>query len=147
MLDRKENRNIIGWEMKGELLETGIELVSEGGFFRDTDSKRNYIDYIVGAEYGFTNSLTLIGEYYKSGERGSKSMGVSAIFQADPLLLIGLRTIVNQDDHSTFVTPFLEYSLSDEMTLSAGALIYNGDAVDEYGLIADQYYLRWFIHF
>ncbi len=147
VLDRKENRNILGWEVKGELFETGVELVSEGGFFRDTDINRDYIDYIVGAEYGFVNSLTLIGEYYKSGEQGTESLGLSASFQADPLLLVGLRAITNLDDQSTFVTPFLEYSLSDEMTLSAGALVYNGDAVDQFGLIADQYYLRWFVHF
>jgi hypothetical protein len=147
VLDRKEKRNILGWEIEGELLTTGIELVSEGGFFRDTDNKRDYTDYILGAEYGFANSLTIIGEYYKSGERGSESMGASASFQADPLLLIGLRAVTDLDDHSTFISPYLEYSLSDEMTLSIGALIYSGDAVDEYGLIACQYYLRWFIHF
>ena len=147
VLDRREKRNIMGWEMKGELAETGIELVSEGGFFRDTEYKRDYIDYIIGAEYGFSSSLTLIGEYYKSGEQKSESLGASTSFQAGPLLLIGLRAIINLNDHSTFATPFLEYSLSDEMTLSTGALIYSGNAEGEYGGIADQYYLRWFIHF
>ncbi len=147
VLDRQEERNIIGWEINGELLETGIELTGEGGFFRDREKKSNYVDYVVGAEYGFADSLTLIGEYYRSGRAKTESFGVSATYQLDPLLLIGMRLIVNPADNAGFVTPFLQYGLSDEMTLQAGGLIYNDAAGAATGVMKKQYYLRWFVHF
>jgi len=146
-LDEGSSQDIIGWEIEGELPETGIELRSEGGSFHNRESGERHTEFIVGAEYGFENSLTLLGEYKYSDETGIDHFGAQANYQPAMLWICNLLVITNLDDQSGFVSPFLEYSLSDEMTLSAGAFFYFGGDDDEFGREPDRYYLRWFVHF
>lgn len=141
------SQDIIGWEIEGQLLETGIELRSEGGSFHNRNTGKRHTEFIVGAEYGFANSLTLLAEYNYSDETKIDYLGGMASYQPAMLWFCSLLVVVNLDDQSSFVAPSVEYSLSDEMTLSAGAFIYNGNANDEFGLVPDRYYLRWFVHF
>ena len=145
--DEDGDQDIIGWELEGQLLETGIELRSEGGSFHNRTSGERYTQFIVGAEYGFANSLTLLAEYKYSGETKIDYLGSLASYQPAMLWLCSLLMVANLDDHSGFVAPSVEYSLSDEMTLSAGAFVYIGSADDEFGQVPDRYYLRWFVHF
>ena len=145
--DEDGDQDIIGWELEGQLLESGIELRSEGGSFHNRTSGERYTEFIVGAEYGFANSLTLLAEYKYSDETKIDYLGGLASYQPAMLWLCSLLLVANLDDHSGFVAPSLEYSLSDEMTLSAGAFVYNGSADDEFGQVPDRYYLRWFVHF
>jgi opacity protein-like surface antigen len=145
--DEDGEQDIIGWELEGQLLESGIELRSEGGSFHNRTSGERYTEFIVGAEYGFANSLTLLAEYNYSDETKIDYLGGLASYQPAMLWLCSLLLVANLDDHSGFVAPSLEYSLSDEMTLSAGAFVYNGSADDEFGQVPDRYYLRWFVHF
>jgi len=145
--DEDGDQDIIGWELEGQLLKTGIELRSEGGSFHNRTSGERYTEFIVGAEYGFSNSLTLLSEYKYSDETKIDYLGGLVSYQAAMLWLCNLLVGANLDDHSGFIAPSVEYSLSDEMTLSAGAFFYNGSADDEFGQIPDRYYLRWFVHF
>jgi hypothetical protein len=145
--DDDESQDIIGWELEGEIGDTGIELRSEGGRFHDRASKENHTEFIVGAEYGFVGSLTLLGEYYYSDETAVNHFAVQAGYQPAMLWTCSLLILTNIDDHSGFVAPSIEYSLSDEMTLSGGAFIYSGDNEDEFGSVPDRFYLRWFVHF
>ena len=145
--DEDADQDIIGWEIEGQLLETGVELRSEGGSFHNRSTGERYTEFIIGAEYGFVNSLTLLGEYKYSDETKIDYIGALASYQPAMLWLCNLLLVANIDDHSNFIAPSVEYSLSDEMTLSAGAFFYNGSDDDEFGLIPDRYYLRWFVHF
>ena len=139
--------DIIGWELEGELLATGIELRSEGGSFHNRDTGDRYTDCIVGGEYGFANSLTLLAEYHLSDQISSKELAVQASFQPSMLWICSLVVLTSLDDHSTLVSPAIEYSLSDEMTLHAGAFLYSGSEYDAFGWQANRYFLRWFVHF
>ncbi len=145
--DDSVGQDIIGWEIEGQLLETGIELRTEGGSFHNRSTGGRHTEFIVGAEYGFANSLTLLTEYNYSDETKIDYLGGLASYQPAMLWFCSLLVVVNLDDHSGFVAPSVEYSLSDEMTLSAGAFIYNGSVDDEFGLVPNRYYLRWFAHF
>ena len=140
-------QDIIGWEIEGELAETGIELRSEGGSFHNRDSGRRHTEFIVGAEYGFVSSLSLMGEYYYSDETGVDHLGALASYQPGMLWTCSLLVVTNLDDRSGFAAPSIEYSLSDEMTLSGGAFFYFGGDDDEFCRVPDRYYLRWFVHF
>lgn len=145
--DEENDQDIIGWELEGQFMETGIELRSEGGSFHNRSTGDRYTEFILGAEYGFANSLTLLAEYKHSDEYNTDQMGVLASFQPAMLWLGYVLAIENLDDQSGFIAPSVEYSLSDEMTLSAGAFLYFGDEDDEFGSAGNRYYMRWFVHF
>lgn len=147
LLDEDNDRDIVGWELEGQLLETGIELRSEGGGFHDRTTGDRYSEFILGAEYGFENSLTLLAEYKYSDVNKIDYVGARASYQPAMLWLCNLLCIVSLDDQSGFAAPSVEYSLSDDMTLNVGAFLYCGGDGDEFGAMADRYYLRWFIHF
>ena len=63
------------------------------------------------------------------------------------LSFCNILVVNNLDDQSGFIAPSVEYSLSDEMTLSAGAIVYYGNASDAFGASSDSYYLSGFVHF
>ena len=145
--DEDLDQDIIGWEIEGELANSGIELRSEGGSFHDRTSGERHTEFIAGAEYGFANSLVLLGEYhYLDGPRRDE-LGVSASFQPAMLWTCSLMTVTDLGDGSGFVSPVVSYSLSDEMTLSGGAFVYHGADSTTYGSGFDRFYVRWFVHF
>ncbi len=146
--DEEDNQNIIGWELEGELPATGIELRSEGGSFYDIATHQRHTELIIGAEHGFAGSLVLTGEYHYSDDGGSRDeLGISATFQPAMLWSCFLTGVIDLEDGSGFLSPVVEYSLGDEMTLSGGAFVYYGDKDSVYGDGDDRLYLRWFVHF
>lgn len=145
--DNERDRDIIGYEATGELFTTGIELRSEGGSFHDRRTGERAIDFIAGAEYGFANSLTMLGEYRYDEASKTAQLGAMLSYQPSPLLIVQLLNIVNLADGSRALAPSCEYSLSDEMTLSLGAFFYTGDDSDAFGTATDRYYLNWYVHF
>jgi hypothetical protein len=145
--DDSQNIEIIGWELEGELAETGIELRTEGGSFHNRDNGIRHTEFIVGAEYGFANSLVLTGEYHFIDDPELDEFALSASIQPTMLWTCYLINVVDLDDGSGFILPILEYALSDEMTLSGGAFVYHGDENSIYGFSPDRFYIRWFIHF
>lgn len=145
--DEDEHQDIFGWEIEGELPNTGIELRSEGGSFHNRSTGERHTEFILGAEYGFANSLTLLTEYNYSDETKIGYLAGLASYQLSMLWFCNLLVLNNLDDQSGYVAPSLEYSLSDDMSLSAGAFVYYGNASDEFGQEPDRYYLSWFVHF
>lgn len=145
--DNDQHRDILGWEFSGELLDTGIELRSEGGSFYDRQTGQRHTEFIGGMEYGFTDSVTVLGEYYFNDQGGGDQLGARLSWQPGPLWTWSLLPIINLADGSYVIAPAVEYSLSDEMTLSGGAFFYHGKADDALGGRPDLYYLRWFVHF
>ncbi len=145
--DDENDRDIIGWEIQGEVGETGLELRSEGGSFYDHLRHERYSEFIIGAEYGFANSLTFLTEYKYNDESQIDYGAVQLSYQFSMLWSGQVLGILNIDDHSNFISPTFNYSAADEITVSGGALIYHGGIDDEFGSQADQFFLRLFIHF
>jgi hypothetical protein len=139
--------DIIGWELEGRLPGTGIELRSEGGRFHNRDTDDIFTEFIFGAEYGFANSLTLLAEYRYSDQDMADQMGLLMGYQPALLWTCQLLLLTNLDDGSTLVAPSVSYSLSDEMTLSAGGFISTGDDEDVFAEAGNRFHLRWFVHF
>ena len=147
VLDDENDRDILGYEAEGELFATGLELRSEGGSFHDRTTGERYLEFIVGAEYGLQNSLTILAEYRYDGETTRDYLATSMSYQATSLLTLSLLNITQLRDLSYFVAPAVVYSLGDEMSLSGGALFYEGDITAEFGLLQDSYYLNFYFHF
>lgn len=145
--DEDAHQDILGWEIEGQLANTGIELRSEGGSFHNRITGERHTEFIIGAEYGFANSLTLLTEYNYSDETKIDYLAGMASYQLSMLWFCYLLLVHNIDDQSGYAAPSIEYSLSDDMTLSAGAFVYHGSANDEFGEVPNRYYLRWFVHF
>jgi hypothetical protein len=70
-------------------------------------------------------------------------LGFSALYEFDMLLKGSMFGIENIDDQSFYISPLLEYSLSDDMSLSLGAMLYGGDDNSEFGDVGNTCYLRW----
>lgn len=147
VVDSENDQDIIGYEAAGELLETNIELRSEGGSFHDRNTGTRHTEFIVGADYGFRNSFTILGEYKYNDESKTDYFATSLSYQPSPLIVLTLLHITQLKDLSFFTAPAIEYSLRDDMTLRGGAFFYNGADTDEFGSVPDSYYLNFFVHF
>ena len=147
VVDNENDRDIIGYEVEGELFETMIELRSEGGIFHDRNNGARYTEFIFGADYGFRNSFTILGEYRFNDETKRDYFGTSLSYQSTPLIILTLLNITQLKDLSSFTAPSIEYSISDEMTLRGGAFFYSGGDTDEFGSVPDSYYLNFYVHF
>lgn len=145
--DDDTNLGIIGWEIEGELLQTGIEFRSEGGRFYNQTSNNRYFSYIIGAEYGLANSLNLLTEYHYDGEFETEYIAVKLSLQPTMLWYYSFLATNNLAEKSGFINPTVEYSFSDNTTIGTGAFIYYGYDESNFSQPPDQYYLRLFIHF
>ena len=134
VLVKNENKEIIGYEVEGEF--KSITLRSEGGYFTDTQSYR----YIIGAEYGFENSLTILTEFYHDSELDSKQLALNLSYRYSPILYLNFLALRNFDNDAIMIAPSTTYSLSDESTIAIGAFI----GVKE---SSNQYFMRYFINF
>lgn len=155
---------MIAYEIEGNVFDTGIEWRSEGGYYKDKLLDKEFYQTILGVDYGFVNGLTVMTEWlHSSGTYTSNEIlltqestlsnnrhlstdyvGASAYYDFNLLINGALSMIYSVDDHSSFIAPLIEYSLSDDASLALGALIYSGDEQSEFGnLEGNTYYLRW----
>lgn len=157
---------MIGYELEGELLESGIELRSEGGWFDDKLLHQQFFQGLIGADYAFENSLMLIGEWLHTSRtfereivlrtpagapnnllRSHDYLGLSAGYQFDPLLYGTLFSIVNAEDGSFYAGPSFRYSLEDDISLGLGGMFYGGKTGTEFGNYGQTYYFNLKITF
>jgi len=134
VLVKNENKEIIGYEVEGEF--KSITLRSKGGYFTDTQSYR----YIIGAEYGFENSITILTEFYHDSELDSKQLALNLSYRYSPILYLNFLALRNFDNDAIMIAPSTTYSLSDKSTIAIGAFI----GVKE---SSNQYFMRYFINF
>lgn len=159
---KNESFYMIGGEFESNLLDTGIEVRSEGGFFGDHELDMNYFSAVVGAEYAFPNNITVLGEYFYNGlgfnnknnynatrlvngnwNLGKHYFGGLITYEINPLVRMSLSSILNITDGSVFNGPVISYSINDETTLSAGANIFIGTGESEFGeYYSSIYYIK-----
>lgn len=152
---------MLGYELEGELLATGIELRSEGGWFEDKRLKEHFFQGLIGADYAFENSLIVTGEWLHSSKtfarelslttpsglpnnlmRSHDYMGLALAYEFDALLHGSLSQIRSVDDGSSYLSAFLSYSLDDDMTVRIGSMFYVGESGSEFGDYTPTYYLN-----
>ena len=153
---------MIGYEIEGDLFDTGIEWRSEGGYFKDKILDKSFFEGIFGVDYGFQNGVTAALEWLHTSQTylhseilstqnstlannrfaSSDYLGTSLSYDFNLVLQGSASAIYNLDDHSLFVSPVFVYTLDDDTTVSLGALLYMGDSKSEFGSFEHRYYLR-----
>jgi len=152
---------MIGYELEGELSDTGIELRSEGGWFDDRLLHQQFFQWVLGADYAFENSLMIIGEWLHTSRTFDREIALRSLsgapnnlvrardygavslgYQFDPLLYAALTTILSADDGSFYTGPSFRYSFSDDASLGIGAMFYGGKKGSEFGDFGQTYYLN-----
>ena len=154
---------MIAYEIEGNVFDTGIEWRSEGGYFKDKLLNKEFYQTILGLDYGFVNGLTLMTEWIHSTKTYTANeiltlqessltnnrflskdyLGASAYYDFNLLYNGAMSIIYSPEDQSSFMTPILTYSISDDASLALGALLYTGDNESEFGRINNNYYLRF----
>jgi len=158
-----DDAEMVAYEIEGNLFDTGIEWRSEGGYYNDKILDKEFYQMILGADYGFVNGVTVMGEWLHSSKTysadeilllqnsslsnnrhiSSDYLGASAYYDFTLLINGAMSMIYNLDDQSSFISPVVEYSLSDDASIALGAMIYAGDDQSEFGSIyGNTYYLR-----
>ena len=158
-----DDAEMVAYEIEGNLFDTGIEWRSEGGYYNDKLLDKEFYQMILGADYGFVNGVTVMGEWLHSSKTysadeilllqnsslsnnrhiSSDYLGASAYYDFTLLINGAMSMIYNIEDQSSFISPVVEYSLSDDASIAFGAMIYAGDDQSEFGSIyGNTYYLR-----
>ncbi len=168
---------MLGYELEGNLGETGVEVRSEGAYIKnsaivvnslgDTTTEEFY-QGIIGADYGFENGITVVGEALYSSKAFaydevlfninseivpnlvlSKFYLGGTVSYAFNLFLDGSLTYIESfnDANSRFVSPTATYTLNDYNTFTLGAMLQYGPDGSEFGSFANTYYLRYELSF
>jgi len=158
-----DDAEMVAYEIEGNLFDTGIEWRSEGGYYNDKLLDKEFYQMILGADYGFVNGLTVMGEWLHSSKTynadeillnqnsslsnnrhiSSDYLGASAYYDFNILINGALSMIYSIYDQSSYISPVLEYSLSDDSSMAFGAMLYTGDDHSEFGSIdGNTYYFR-----
>lgn len=153
---------MIAYEIEGNVLDTGIEWRSEGGYFKDKLLDKEFFQTILGLDYGFQNGLTVMTEWIHSSKTytfeevyihqestlsnnrflSKDYLGASAYYDFNLLYNGSLSMIYSPKDQGSYIAPILTYSISDDASLALGAMLYGGDAQSEFGRVDNSYYLR-----
>ena len=143
----------------------GLGIRGEATATRTAD-ERTYERIVLGADYGFANSVTVTVEAYYNGQgvgdparydvAGVLSgrvlnvarwySGVAASYQVTPLVKAALYGVLNADDRSGVVWPRGEWSVRSDIDLVAGFQHFLGGARTEYGRMSNLLHAeaRWF---
>jgi len=163
MAGRFLENTVFGFDFAGQVGDIGVrgEMTQT-----DPDNERRFTHAVVGADYTFSNSLSFNLEFYFNSQGSTRSkayqfnrllsgdmlslarhyMGFYSSYDVTPLLQASYFLIVNLDDNSTFFSPNLVYSVTDNIEGSAGVQTFNGDTGSEFGTFENVYFvqLQWF---
>ncbi|MBU1657851.1 hypothetical protein KKG72_02225 [bacterium] len=170
-----DDTKMLGYEVEGNLADTGVELRSEGAYIKNTlltglstNKEREFFQGIIGADYGFVNGVTLAAEALYSSEKFSYAeMLLNLESEILPNLVYSrLYTALNlsysfnifldgslvyiesfNDKNSRFISPNITYTLNDYHSFSLGAMIQNGAKESEFGSFSNTYYFKWALSF
>ncbi len=169
---------MVGYEIEGNLGDTGIEVRSEGAYIKNNSLYRDvnktqregvaFFQGIVGADYGFENGITVVGEALYSSEKFtyneilsnidseivsnlvySRFYMAATVSYAFNLFLDGSLLYIESfnEQNSRFVSPTLTYTFNDYNSFTLGAMLQNGPAGSEFGSFGNTYYFRYSLSF
>ena len=163
LVGKLRNERLVGADLSGRVGGLGIRAEATGS---RPDTGRRFIRVLLGADYGFANTLTVTGELYFNGQGSAdrtrydfanlfegriRSLArrygaVAASYEVTPLLEVFFYGILNGDDRSRVLWPGLEYSATSDLAITAGIQSFSGAAGSEYGRFQDVVHLqaKWF---
>lgn len=161
-----------GYEIEGNLADTGIEIRSEGAYIEHSlagrSDKVEFFQGIAGADYGFKNGVTLVLEALYSSEKFSyqeiiqnfdseiaSNLVHSKLYTAVSLsysfniFLDGSLLYIEsfEGKNSRFISPALTYTLNDYNSFMVGAQILGGKSESEFESSDNTYYFKWSLSF
>lgn len=169
-----DETKMIGLELEGNLGDTGVEVRGEGAYIKNTfktsskEDEREFFQGIIGAEYGFVNGLTVVGEVLYSSEKFTRDeillnkdseilsnlvrsnfyTAISTTYTFNIFLDGGLVYIESfNDKNSRYISPTLTYTLNDYNTFVLGAMIQNGPSGSDFGDYENTYYFKYALSF
>lgn len=127
---------------------------------------RTYGRALLGADYGFPNTVNVTVELYYNGQGASdptrydlaalltgrvlnvgRQYGATAVsYQVTPLVTIALYGVLNVNDGSGVLWPRVEYAVLTNVSLTAGLQRFSGGPRSEYGRASNLVHgeIRWF---
>ena len=128
--------------------------------FRKPDHGAPFTQAVINADYNFPRNIHALLEYYYNGQGGcspshyqfapfirgetqqlaQQYLGLSLGKNITPLLSVGNNTIMNLNDASLFIRPEVQYSVKNNLVLTAGMEIFAGGPRSEYGRARNIYY-------
>lgn len=144
---KDEEKKVLGAIFDGEIPDIGIGTRIEGGQFFLEEGDTEYTDFIIGADYGFENSLIAVLEYRNNSLYKREYGAATLSYTFSPLFTGNFIHIASLEDGSSFSSPVVSYSVSDDSTFKIGAMVYSGDATDEFGHRSDMLFADFFIQF
>ena len=131
-----------------------------------TSTRSRYARVLLGADYGFANSLDLTAEAYFNGQGASSPArydlvgaltgrvlsvarwygAVAATYEMTPLVKVGTYAVLNADDGSAVLWPRVEWSARSDLDLVAGIQRFAGGRRSEFGRLSNLVHgeARWF---
>ncbi|MBN2816074.1 MAG: hypothetical protein JXQ67_05285 [Campylobacterales bacterium] len=161
-----DKTKMLGYELEGNLAQSGVELRSEGAYIKSRLKKSlyeekdiGYFQGILGADYAFVNGLTLSAEGLYSSKSFSYGeillnynseilpnlvtenfyAALSGVYSFN-IYLDGSLVYIDgfHGDESRFISPSLTYTMNDYNSFMLGALLQKD---------TDRYYLKWTLSF
>jgi hypothetical protein len=179
VVGRFSNREVYGMDFSGQVGDVAIW--GEAALYMDDaraiyavadpsspfgfslrESRREYVRAVVGAQYVFPNTLSLVVEYYYNGkgERQKENYNLEAAltgaepalaqnylfstvgYEFTPLCTGTFLAAYNIDDRSVLLAPSVDYSITEDLYLTVGAQIGVGEEMTEYEGRPGFYYLQ-----
>lgn len=107
-----------------------VGLWGEGAYFlpEDTDP---YYQFIIGGDYGFSNGLVLIGQYYhRSGDQSANNVIIAAEYPFGLMHSARLGAMYSLDSNEYMLSPEVTFSLADSTSLSLGIQYFSSSPSD-----------------
>jgi len=153
-----------GFEIEGDLFDTGAQWRSEGGYYRSKTLDEAFYQAILGFDYAFQNGINWTVEGYCSSDtftyreqllyfknelaanlvHSNLYLGSSLSYDFDLAWSGALLMIASLEDKiGSFAAPTLTYTVDDHHKVSVGSMLYFGEKGSEYEGFGHTYYLNW----
>jgi len=154
---------VLGFQMEGNLGNSGLEGRIEGGLFEDRSTSKRDAQAVVGIDYGFPNAASIAVEYFynRKGSRdlpqnstslslgrqlpyqGSHYLGIMAAYPLTPTRSLSGLTIANLSDESVLFSMGWTHSIGQTREWGLGFQLSRGSSGSEFGFRTDTLYLHF----
>jgi len=163
ILGRYWTDNLIGVDFATQIGDMGFH--GEAAFTNPGDGG-SYGSMVLGLDYAFPNTFDISVEGYYSSQKESERLkqfsenplrllvepfdtrylGLNISYEFTPLVKGNLYYLNNVKDGSSFISPYVTYSVTDNLTFQVGAQLFTGDDNSDYGRFKPLYYgqMQWF---
>lgn len=155
-----DSNRVAGFDFAGNLFDAGLR--GEAAVTLDKLLKYRYVKFIAGIDNQFTPELYALIEYHFNGEGKSKASDyeieklasgsiinlaknyicLSGNYLIDPLTTLNFSATENLDDGGGFITPSINYSLTENFFINAGLQISFGKEGSEYWYYGNSFFLK-----